>query len=284
VNCEEFTDQVLLYAAGALSDREAEEVRGHLSAGCPTCAGKLAEAQATLALLALSLPPEAPPQEVRQRLLLAIGSSRAPRTAQMPRGAGQQMMPVSWMSQLAMTAAIAATIAVVVSLFFAMRMQTRQASQFATASEEAQHTLVMNALLQQQQELISQRSVLLDLSSWAAEPNLKVISLDGTNQQPTGAHARVFWDADHQLWHFFATGLKPPPPGKTYELWFVTTDAKTKIPAGNFDPNSTGNAELVSTVPADIAPRLTIGAVTDEPSSGKIESPTGSFQLEGALQ
>lgn len=284
MNCEEFNDQVLLYAAGALSEREAEDVRAHLAAGCPGCAGKLAEAQATLALLALSLPPEAAPQEVRQRLLLAIGSSRAPRPAQAPRGMGYPPMQIPWMTQLAMASAIAATISVVVSLFFAVRMQSRQAQEIAAASDQAQHSMVMSALLQQQQELISQRSVLLDLSSWAAEPDLKVISLDGTAQQPPGAHARVFWDAEHQTWHFFATGLKPPPPGKTYELWFVSSDAKTKVPAGNFDPNATGNAELVSTVPSDIAPRVTIGAVTDEPATGKIESPTGSFQLKGALQ
>jgi hypothetical protein len=67
-------------------------------------------------------------------------------------------------------------------------------------------------------------------------------------------------------------------------LWFVSTDGKTALPAGEFDPTPQGDAMLVTHVPPSIAPVLTIAAVTDEPAGRTITAPSGTFQLQGALR
>jgi hypothetical protein len=54
VNCQQRQDDILLYAAGALEDPERSALLAHLSTGCSRCAGELAEAQATWALVGLS--------------------------------------------------------------------------------------------------------------------------------------------------------------------------------------------------------------------------------------
>jgi hypothetical protein len=55
VDCAERRDTILLYAAGVLDAGECGGLREHLAGGCPTCAGYLAEAEATLAMLPMGL-------------------------------------------------------------------------------------------------------------------------------------------------------------------------------------------------------------------------------------
>src|SRR3954468_4178915 len=72
VTCDERQDQIFLYAADQLEPAEVEELRRHLSTGCPTCAGALAEAQATLAQVAASIDGIDPRPETRDALMSRI--------------------------------------------------------------------------------------------------------------------------------------------------------------------------------------------------------------------
>lgn len=54
MNCEQLDEQITLYALGTLEGAELEGLRRHLASGCPACAGRLAEAETTLALLPLA--------------------------------------------------------------------------------------------------------------------------------------------------------------------------------------------------------------------------------------
>ena len=109
--------------------------------------------------------------------------------------------------------------------------------------------------------------------------DVQLVSLDGQAAQPT-ARGRIFWDQPKRQWHVFVFDLKPPAPGKTYELWFITKDQK-KIKAGLFDTDSTGSGSLVVALPQYLGQVVT-AAVTDEPTGGSAQ-PTGQMQLVGAI-
>jgi anti-sigma-K factor RskA len=274
LECKEFKDQVLLYAAGALEPEEAEGVRRHLAGGCPSCAGELAQSQALLASMALTLPPAVVPPGARQRLLDRVSeqSLRIDRPA-----AG-----IPWWAQIALPSAIAASIAAAVTLFFSIRLQAKPPEAPALDGTVG----ILTAMVEQQQhELVALRaSGGAQTVEWASDRNLKLIKLSGTANQPPDAGGNVFWDVDRGVWYFYAAKLKPAPPGKTYELWFVDAKGSMKLPAGSFNPNSDGHALLETPVPADAAPKVNFAAVTDEPAGSSMTSPTGNFQLTGGLQ
>ncbi|HKQ59776.1 MAG TPA: hypothetical protein VJS92_00745, partial [Candidatus Polarisedimenticolaceae bacterium] len=79
MNCDERAELWLLYAADLVEPAEQDELRSHLAAGCPRCAGSLAEAHAVLTQLPLALDPVAPPPELKERLLARVAAS--PRVA-----------------------------------------------------------------------------------------------------------------------------------------------------------------------------------------------------------
>ncbi|HTV83595.1 MAG TPA: anti-sigma factor [Acidobacteriaceae bacterium] len=66
---------------------------------------------------------------------------------------------------------------------------------------------------------------------------------------------------------FVASGLKPLPAGKTYELWMEALQSEAPLPAGMFQPNPDGSAAVVlPPLPAHTQPRRFL--VTVEPVSG----------------
>ena len=231
----------------ALDPEEAAELREHLAAGCPACAGRLAEARAILALLPLSLTPVPAPPAARRRLLERVRTAgeaiapaaTAPSLTNSPTHSPAAPPPPPWWVQVALPAAIAASIAAMTTIFFAARLNARQPAGGAVGQGNATTVAVLTGMIEhQQQELERLRTVdPAKTVQWAAQPDLKIVPLAGTDQQPAGARGRVFWDADHGRWHFFASGLKPALPGKTYELWFVSADGKTALPAGGVRPD-----------------------------------------------
>jgi Anti-sigma-K factor rskA, C-terminal len=66
---------------------------------------------------------------------------------------------------------------------------------------------------------------------------------------------------------FVASGLKPLPTGKTYELWMEPPQTKAPLPAGMFQPNPDGTAAVVLP-PLPAHTRASRFLVTVEPASG----------------
>jgi hypothetical protein len=110
----------------------------------------------------------------------------------------------------------------------------------------------------------------------ANSPELQFVKLTGAQPQPQ-AHGRIFWDRINNNWHVQVFDLKPPPPGRTYELWFITPQQKA-VPGPTFGVDERGRANLVAAVPKDIG-EIAIAAITDEP--GWVSAPTGSVHLKG---
>ncbi len=78
MNDDDLRDLMPLYLLGQLDDDQQQLVRDRLQSGCPRCAGYLAEAEATLANLPLSLDPVAPPAHVKSRLMDQIEAAAKP--------------------------------------------------------------------------------------------------------------------------------------------------------------------------------------------------------------
>jgi anti-sigma-K factor RskA len=251
MNCQERRELMYLYAADLLEEGQQQEIRAHVATGCPRCAGALAEAEASLAQIPASIEPVAPPPAALDRLMNRVASGQS-------RGSGRSGWAI----------ALAACIGLVIGGF---------ALHFA---EKGSHQQSMDDAL----ALVADRDQQLgELQTMLQSQQLKLIGFESP-APPTQATAaptgRILWDVDHHRWHVYVFDLKPPPQGKTYELWFITPDQK-KVPAGTFATDASGKGAMVVQLPADIGP-IALAAITDEPAGG-VQQPTGSIQLVGKL-
>jgi anti-sigma-K factor RskA len=251
LNCIERKDQILLLLAGVLDESEAAELRRHLATGCPECAAYYAEAEATLAMLPLTLPQQAPPARLRQAIL--------DRTKPMRIG--------NW-DRVILSAAIAAVLAVAITLGVVNqiwpRNQSTPADRANIADLQAQLTLAQGQLATMRQTF----------------QGMKFAELTGSNQPD--AVGRVFIDMQMKKWYFFTCGMKPIQDGKTYTLWLICNNQK--IPAGNFAVGQQGTATLLGAIPA-IPPNAAVSlAITDEPANAPHAQPTGKLQMQGILE
>jgi anti-sigma-K factor RskA len=254
MTCEQLHDVILEVAAGTAGEAEARALKSHLAAGCPLCAGRLAEAEAIGGQLALALPPVAPSGSVKARLMERVGAD--------PRVVVPFRPPVTrspWLPA-AVAAGIAAAL-VGVAVYVPLARDR-------------------DALRAEIHRLDGDLRAASDTLRVLRSPAVQVVSLGGGEPQP-GARGRIFWDRARGEWRFYAAELRPPGAGKTYELWLIN-DRNEKIPAGTFGVDARGEGELHVSLPAT-AGTIVAAAVTDEPEGG-VPQPTGSIQLVGAIQ
>ncbi len=113
-----------------------------------------------------------------------------------------------------------------------------------------------------------------DVEALARRPGRLVI-LTGTGVQ--GASARLLVAVDGRHGHLAIAGVRPLPPGRTYQLWFVSASA-TPATGGTFVVDTAGRAWVSIAVPMSLDEAHVI-AITEEPSSGS-RAPTGNYLLE----
>lgn len=105
--------------------------------------------------------------------------------------------------------------------------------------------------------------------------DVKVVAL--TNESAREPLGRMFWNRTSNDWTMITYGLPSPKPGKTYQVWLVTDDAK--ISAGTFKPDADGKAVMhANYVMARDALRAV--AITEEPEGG-VPAPTGPMVVVG---
>lgn len=126
----------------------------------------------------------------------------------------------------------------------------------------------------------SLRTLLAQRDSMVAalrNPRTRVVDL--ASYMPPAPPGRAFWDQSHQHLMITITGLKPPDPGRTYQLWVMARGHTEPMSAGTFTPDATGRAEMTSEVPVD-PNGLRRVVVTDEPEGGS-QLPTGKVLFAG---
>jgi hypothetical protein len=109
-------------------------------------------------------------------------------------------------------------------------------------------------------------------------PDVARIELAGQPDAPD-ARARAFWSRSKGM-VFSASKLPPPPTGKTYQVW-VLTSSPAPISAGLVEPDASGTVEAVFVTPPDIPQPIAL-AVTLEPAGG-VPAPTGAKYLVGTV-
>jgi anti-sigma-K factor RskA len=256
---------ILLYAAGTLDAGECGGLREHLAGGCPQCAGYLAEAEAALALLPHGIGYKQAPAGLKDKILRQA-------RAELPSASGAESatMRISSWDRVVLPAAIAAVLAVAVTLLVVRQVMPTAGGR----SPDDQKTIASleGRLLIAQREVTDQRH---------SFEGMKFAELTGTAQPRAVGH--VFLDTKMNNWYFFTCGMKPAPDGKTYELWLIHDGQK--IPAGTFDVDEHGGtATLLGTIPHLTGGAGVTLAVTDEPANGPHAVPTGSLQIKGNVE
>jgi anti-sigma-K factor RskA len=275
VTHDELRQSLEAWALGALRPTEATEVERHLST-CETCRELAAPLLLVPVVLASAAPDAAPSDAVRERLVSRIGAVRAdipslsvlsgPSVVRPPRRASA-VLP--WL------AAAAALLVAAVLGWDGVRLRgriaelTRALEQERAASAATEARL---ALLQRTSD--QQRSAFAVLVA----PDVARIDLAGQPDAP-GARGRAFWSRSRGM-VFSATALPPPPPGRTYQVWVVTSQP-APISAGLVQPDPDGFVNAVFATPPDI-PQPVAVAVTLEPAGG-VPSPTGPKVLVGTV-
>ena len=296
-------------AAAALDALPAElsiAVREH-AAICPECGPELSAMEETVAQLGLLVPQRAMNlghgAGIRSRLIMRARSEREAKLAAAPgppdiargvaslSGLGHRLTPGS---QRAVDAevkkalppkkrrpfefsastmmAMAASIAFVIAAVQLMRVSADRDRMRNEIATHAVAPVVHDTIKTPGGTSTADKEALVEAM---AGPDVKIVSLATSSSTRMG---RMFWNRASNDWTMVVYTMPPPKPGKTYQVWLVTKDAK--ISAGTFQPDASGNAMMQAKYPLD-RNALKAVAVTEEPMGG-MPSPTGPIVVSGS--
>lgn len=304
---EEASSELAAVALDAENVEIADAVRAHASV-CPECGPELAAMESAATLLAQMVPGKTmnPGRSagIRSRLVMRARTERETRSAVSPAkpdisrgvasltGQGHRLTPTS--SQPALpearnqkdvltigrperTAAgspvmkwmaIAATLLLAASTAQLLRVTTDRdglRDQLASRGADAVRADSLAAALAETNAMIAAMG----------GRDVKVVSLTSESaQQPA---AQMFWNRASHDWTMIAAGLPAPRPGRTYQLWLITDDAK--ISAGTFEPDAQGKTVLRANYALDRNALRAI-AISEEPDGG-VAAPSGPIVIAG---
>lgn len=279
-----------LLAIAALNWLEADEagaLEEHLRAGCDECESELREYREVAGALALSFEDAGAEQRIWERLDTRLASTtgtvRPPRVA--ARKAEKSAAPSArlkiWRvaTGVAAAAAVAATIyAGVVTNRFRQVDAERQQMAEALNSQIGSLRLELTSARSQIDALKRVLAVRLRLQHVLMAPDLRLTRLEPLKTAP-GAKAIVAVSMVNRSAMIEATGLPATPPGKTYELWWITKE-RGPIPAGLFRVEKTRGSVVASAAMPPAREHVILSAVTLEPAGG-VKKPTGAMYLKG---
>jgi anti-sigma-K factor RskA len=252
----QFDEDFDLYALGVLEGDDKEALELHL-AFCEDCTRRLEAARGRGAVLALAALAQVPRPELRARLLRRVHHSPS-------RGGAAQPVPARLLRWTAPVLALAA-------LFLAIMYGHLQ-------RENANLRLRIQDLEAQQRTLQEQTGRARAVLDVLTAPDTLQITLVKGRLAPA-PQGKAFYNPAKGLL-FYAANLPALPSGKTYELWLIPTQGNP-IPAGTFNPDPKGNAEVVlPQLRAGIAAKAL--AITVEPAGG-LPKPSSSPVLLGAV-
>ena len=276
---EELREHLEAWAIGALRGPEAQEVEHHLLS-CQDCS----EIARGLSLVPLALqasqPLETPSAFTRTRLLSTITGKAATQGPVVPtEGPSAQRVASADQSKGAGVAAWLAVAAALVLAAFLGWDGVRLRGRIAELTTELDQARAAVAATESRMAMI-QRSADRNQSALAVltAPDVARIDLAGQPDAPK-ASGRAYWSRARGM-VFSAAALPPPPSGRTYQVWVVTS-APAPISAGLIEPDSAGHVSAVFATPPDIPQPLAV-AVTLEPAGG-VPAPTGPKVLVGTV-
>jgi anti-sigma-K factor RskA len=281
VATDETREQAALYALGALSQIEARAFEVHIREGCSICEADLQGFDGVVCVLGMQPAEASPPIYLRDLLVARIQKERPPIAQDGEDSAAGAARPGivtsdrSTGSRVVMPWAIAAALAVVAlaSLYAWRRADERsrlQAGQMAGLV--AQYDRLESQLDHLDKKNAEQGAMLRVMGS----PGAKMIPL--TPQGSFNAGGELVCDTLGRQWVVSAT-LPAAPPGKVYQLWFVTPTAPKS--AGLLETDAAGHGFKILTLSPDVGP-VNAAAVTLEPEGGS-EKPTLPIYVVGKM-
>ena len=283
-------DLLPLAALDRLEPDEARTLQEHLRAGCDECEAELRELREAAASLALSLEQESSEEgsedRIWDRLEARLHAAVAQPGRPTAREADSARRPTrgrvgAWR---AATAVMAAGIVGMAIYAGQIRDQLRRANenhQQEIAAMDSRIASMRAELARARVEVGTLQRVLGDrirLEKVLSAPDLRLTRLAPLAPAP-GAGAIVAVSATNKAAVFQAAGLPATPPGKTYELWWITKE-HGPVAAGLFQAED--GRPVVA--PVSLPPpgeHVLLSAVTLEPAGG-VSKPTGAMYLKGA--
>lgn len=283
---EEYKEMLAEHALGTLDAKEATALEAHL-ATCDDCRRELAAWLDTAAALSYSAPRAEPPVALRSRLLENIRNTKqetanrallrredsAVEETRQARPATTNVIPMPERSRprfraLEKFGALAASLAFIAFIITLVVLWNRNRAMQAEMAR-------LNRDLQTTQQQLKRAQ---ETSEMFTAPGTRVATLTGTEMAPR-AYARLAYNQSGSAM-MIADELPPAPPGKDYQIWFIT-DGKP-VPGGVFKPDARGHVEMHDRIPA-AAQGAAAFAITLEPQGGTL-APTGQkYLLSAAL-
>jgi anti-sigma-K factor RskA len=277
---DETREKAALYSLGALSQIEARAFENHLDDGCEVCRAEMAAFDSVVGVLGLAAPPANPPAELRNRLMATIAKERGaaglPQPSRTQSGRTETRFAASVQAQRraprfsALPWAVAAGVALVAA---AGLISLRGAVQ-STRQELAQMRVEILQVTERLAFAQQKESEHLQVISFLEKPGATHIFL-ATQKGAPPSKADVYLSTKEQKL-LVSADMPPAPPGKVYQLWYLTPDPKS---AGLIPTDQSGHGFTQVSVPPDLA-TLKGTAITLEPEGGST-TPTMPIYVAG---
>ena len=246
-------DQVALYALGVLDPEEARALEQHMASD-PALTTLVRELQDTLAATTRALPGEAPPAELRTRVLEQIRERQGLPTPTKVRATGTS----SW-GRLGW--GLAAAFAVSSAWLFTERTRLEESLQVIVANEAAarEQTALAQADAQRLQgelqrlqanlttsetRLTQLRAELQALQQRNALAQMQIATLQSTVDEYKQGVAVVVWDSEKNQGILKLDKMPAVAPDKDYQLWVVDPAKPRPVNAGVIKMDANGFARI----------------------------------------
>ena len=267
---EKLSELCSIYALGALDGEELREFEAHLKTGCPLCGLELQEYSEMVASIPEALSNVRPSQDLKSRLMVRLDQEVPNRSvvefkpvAKVPPAAPNRRR--GW---LPWACAVAAGIALMVSLTRVSSLNRGISEQHDRLNQQLEQLKVLQKLLSEEKEV----------TTFISKPGVRITPMAGTDQSPQAA-GKILWSAQEKKALFYASKLPSPPEGKTYQLWIIADNKPFDAGVFSVDPEGNGFLKVPLLSEADKAQKF---AVTLEPAGG-VSQPTGAMHLLGSL-
>lgn len=276
---EEVRELAALYALGSLTLHEARSFELHMQEGCSICESELRKFERTVAGIGFSAEEVEPPGYIRDLLMARVeresqaaaatavsekkDEEESPKATQTPPPAApafsyqtEREKPsfIPWI----LTAALA--VAAILAIFAwksAQGANTQLQAQLSAAKTDSNNLQILYEVQKEKAQSLEQILAIL------SKPGTRIARLTGLAAAPSAA-GEILWDVEQKLCLLF--GVFPTaPPGKIYQLWFVSPAAKVPVESIKLDP--AGRAFIAVPVPKEAA-GTGEALITLEPDNG----------------
>jgi anti-sigma-K factor RskA len=286
---EAIKDLLPLAALDRLEPEEERPLQEHLREGCADCEAELRAYREAAAAFATTIEGAGSEHRVWEMLEArlhhnAAASHALAHSVSRPAHAdrGERRSGAGWWRGVAAVAAAAALALFVYNRSIvdsSRREEVQQLGQYEKLSWEMRN--LRSELDAARMEADVLKNVLIDrakLERILLAPDLQLTRLAPLPPAGNGVGLVAFSNASGKA-VFQAFGLPETPPGKTYELWWITKQSGP-VRAGTFIAQ-TGRSVVTAASMPPAGERVMLAAVTLEPSGG-VDKPTGQMYLKGS--